>query len=71
MKEAAGLPRSKLLRWTRSRRDRHSKDQGCSVGDKSPKAKEKAKKQDTKEKNDKKAAAEEKARPKDPNAKKK
>ncbi len=41
------------------------------MGDKSPKAKNKAKKQDTKEKDDKKAAAAEKAKPKDPNANKK
>ncbi len=41
------------------------------MGDKSPKAKDKAKKQDTKDKDQKKAAAVEKAKPKDPNAKKK
>lgn len=44
---------------------------GALMGDKSPKAKNKAKKQDTKEKDDKKAAAAEKAKPKDPNANKK
>jgi hypothetical protein len=41
------------------------------MGDKSPKAKDKNKKQDTKNKSDKKAAAVEKARPKDPVIKKK
>jgi hypothetical protein len=41
------------------------------MGDKSPKAKDKAKKQDTKEKDQKKATAAEKAKPKDPNVKKK
>jgi hypothetical protein len=41
------------------------------VGDKSPKAKDKAKKQDNVNKDQKKAAATEKAKPKDPNAKKK
>lgn len=38
------------------------------MGDKSPKAKDKAKKQDNAEKGRKKAAADEKARPKDPPA---
>lgn len=41
------------------------------MGDKSPKAKEKAKKQDDRDKGRKKAAADDKARPKDPVAKKK
>ncbi|MFO0618536.1 MAG: hypothetical protein U0414_38440 [Polyangiaceae bacterium] len=41
------------------------------MGDKSPKAKDKNKKQGDKVKDDKKAAAAEKAKPKDPNANKK
>lgn len=41
------------------------------MGDKSPKAKDKAKKQDNSNKAQKQAAAVEKAKPKDPNLKKK
>lgn len=48
-----------------------SRERVVPVGDKSPKSKEKAKKQDDKDKQQKKDAAAEKAKPKDPNAKKK